>query len=194
MDRFKNLNKSKLRVYTLSPFTIGRLDGYPAVEVMQDGCKQYKELGLKHWLSSGTLIGLYRDGRLIPFDTDIDVNVYVTNPISISLKGFVPIRAMTYDEYPMQQAWIKDGVIFDTYFFYDDGEYAINVNEHGIIKKPKKFIDKLDVMEYDGFSYSIPGNIDDFLSWRFGDDWKTPKKTKKSWEKDANHLTGWDKL
>lgn len=191
MDNFKNLDKSKLHVYILDYFVIDKLDGNPANEVMENGCRQYYDMGLDFWISSGTLIGLHRDKQLIPFDTDIDVNVYLKKPRVVKLEGFTPIVAMTYDDITMQQAWIKDGVIFDTYFFYDQGDYAINVNEHGFIKKPKKFIDDLGTIEFNNFLYPTPYPINDFLEWRFGEDWQTPKTSKQSWEKDANHLTLW---
>lgn len=154
-----------------------------AIEVLREGL--YHMTGT-YWISSGTLLGLYRDHQLIPHDTDLDVNVLDHLEITEKdLPGFRLMRTQHYKGKVMQTAFIKDDVIFDNYYFYSEGEYAVNYNDQGIIKKPLKF---LKTTIYKG--YPVPTPIEEFLEWRFGD-WKTPKVTKDTWDVDHAHINSW---
>jgi phosphorylcholine metabolism protein LicD len=166
------------------PFSIDPLEGKDVQSVLDDGIKQ---ITAKHWISSGTLLGLYRDKGFIPHDTDIDVNVL--DSAEIELRGFDLIRKMWHQDRIMQTAFIKDTVIFDIYYFYSDSkpQFAVNYNEYGVIEKPLGFLTDLDSLEFNGQSYPTPHDIPMFLNWRFSD-WQTPKKNKDSWELDATHI------
>lgn len=188
-------NPNNIRIIHHKDFEIPTLEGKPAMKVLKMGCKRLKKRGVHHWISSGTLLGLYRDQKLIPHDTDLDVNVLsdVNHPFLAKLEGFDLVRSMYYKDLPMQSAFMREGVIFDIYYFYSgikDG-VAINYNEHGIIEKPLKYVKKLSTLSHEGETYPIPNHLEEFLVWRFGSDWKTPRKSKQSWEKDACHLTPW---
>jgi hypothetical protein len=171
--------------------------------VLDTGVEQLRGAGITHWISSGTLLGFYRDKGFIPHDTDLDVNVLVEKPEAIVIRGFEVCRVMYYkkpqpnsptgfhfDQYPMQIALTRAGEIFDIYYFYKVGDIALNINEHGVIRKPMHFIENMTSIKYHGKDYPSPGPIEDFLKWRFGD-WETPRSSKQSWEQDAKHLTLW---
>lgn len=190
MGNWDNLTPQELSVYNLTNFPIGPIDVILAQDVLNEGMNQ---IGIKHWISSGTLLGFYRDKGFIPHDTDLDVNVFSDRPVLIKPVGFEPIRSMTYRGHPMQTAYMKKGVIFDIYYFYEDGDCAINCNEYGIIRKPMRFLETLGELEFNGCTYPTPSPIEEFLTWRFGD-WKTPVGSKQSWEKDATHLTLWKNI
>lgn len=174
------------RVEYHNQFSIDPLEGKDGISILNQGLEQLKD---KHcWISSGTLLGLYRDKQLIPHDTDIDVNVLDSS--EIKLEGFDLIRTIRFDGKPMQTAFIKDGIIFDIYYFYSgikDG-LAMNYNDCGVIEKPLEFITTLGTLEHNGINYPTPSNLDAFLEWRYGTDWRIPKKSKQEWSIDANHL------
>jgi hypothetical protein len=206
MDSWGTLTKSKLRVVNFPSLIIKPLVPEMAEIVLDTGVEQLKSAGITHWISSGTLLGLYRDGGFIPHDTDLDINVLVEKPEAIVVRGFEVCRIMYYqkpqpgsptgyysDDYPMQIALTRGGEIFDMYYFYREGDFALNINEYGIIKKPMHFIDNMTTITWHKKEYNAPGPIEDFLTWRFGD-WKTPKSSKQSWEQDATHLTLWKDL
>ena len=44
---------------------------------LKDCCKLIEQLGLTYRITDGTILGIYRDGRLIPHDNDIDIDVLV---------------------------------------------------------------------------------------------------------------------
>lgn len=153
-----------------------------ALDVLHDGLSLLKN---RHcWISSGTLLGLYRDKKLIPHDTDLDVNVLDSPTIKLP---YQLIRTIHYQGLPMQTAYIHRGVIFDIYYFYSKESFAVNFNDGGRIEKPFRFLEP-NTYECNGYTYPVPSNVDDFLTWRFGEDWRTPKTSKEVWTADAHHL------
>ncbi|MDY4610668.1 MAG: LicD family protein [Sphaerochaetaceae bacterium] len=44
------------------------------IELIQ---KAFSDTGLRWWVDSGSLLGLYRDGRFLPNDADIDITLFV---------------------------------------------------------------------------------------------------------------------
>lgn len=189
----------KLVEKNIFPFKIEPIEGKDALTTQEIG---YKALGDYHrWVTSGNLLGMYRDKKLIPYDTDIDVNVLLKEgevPIldiidKMSAVDFIPIRMVTQGDSPMQLAFMdsKRSVIFDIYFFYEKGDIAYNNNPEGRIEKPMKFLKPLGALEFEGVTYNCPNHLEEYLVWRFGNDWKTPTGKKVPWQEEANHLTSW---
>lgn len=173
--------------YHLTP-----LQGKDVYGVLDDG---YTQLDEHKWIDSGTLIGLYRDGKYIDHDTDIDVNItrYKDNKERVKLEGFDLALETTWQDYPMQSAFIKNDIIFDVYYFYTgiEKEVAVNYNMEGIIHLPMKYVDQLQDFAFKNKVYRIPNHIQDYMVWRFGHDWQTPKKNKIPWQEEATHLQRW---
>lgn len=172
------------------------------------GCINLAQLDLNHWISSGNLLGLYRDNHFIRHDTDIDVNVslqwdtenthqkIVEILTNFSTDGFYLVRSCLYKNHPMQLAYIdsETGVLFDMYFFYTglEKDHALNITSSGLIRKPLKFIENLDFLDYGGYRFPIPAHIEEFLVWRFGKNWMEPSGKKVAWEAEATHLEVWN--
>jgi hypothetical protein len=148
--------------------------------------KAITQLNCSWWISSGTAIGLYRDGDFIPDDTDIDIGVRSSlGQKHIFLNDFKLIRTMDWRDRPIQTAYIDDnGCIFDIYYYYDDilENKLVTVSEYGyahfnqcFIVKPLFNIKKLKT-KYGELPFLDP--IEDYLVDRFGLEWKTPKSVK----------------
>lgn len=174
----------KVEVKAYPPINLDPLKPH-ALEVLDTGLEL---MDCKHWISSGTLLGLYRDKRLIPHDTDLDVNVLDSPFVKLP---FRLIRTQHYAGRVMQTAYEHRDTIFDIYYFYTgftDG-HATNFNDEGVIEKPLRFIENIGVLKHQGKDYPVPTPIEEFLEWRFKD-WKTPTTEKLPWTEDANHLKG----
>lgn len=201
------INQEEVVTRHHGPFSIEPIENTNASYTMREGVRLLKFLRVKHWLSSGNLLGLYRDGTLIPHDTDIDVNVMMTWDTdeanrqsrriieTFTKTGFQLIRSTIYRNHFMQTAFIhqETDVIFDIYYFYRGlkPKIAFNVSAEGLIQKPLRYISKLDVLRFENENYPIPNHIEEFLEWRFGADWKIPKKKKVAWQDEATHLEVW---
>ena len=68
-------NLKPLKIYQPLSFTIEPLKDKNAIPILQKGCEVLENLGLKYWLSAGTLLGIHRDKKLIDHDTDIDIEI-----------------------------------------------------------------------------------------------------------------------
>ena len=191
--------KKNITIKDIGNYRIEPLKGKDANATLIAGTKILDKSGMKWWLSAGTILGLYRDGDFIPHDTDIDIgvegdhynNCEKINKLIVAFQedGFRLIRTMLYDNYPMQLAFIdKRNIIFDLYFFYPVFSDMINHNEGGIMMKPSRLFSSLGNMEFKENGYNCPNDIDEYLAFRYGEDWKVPKIKKGDWRKDAANL------
>jgi hypothetical protein len=141
------------------------------------------------FLDSGTLLGLVRNKALIAHDTDIDINIVVFDPKPLVLPPDPKakmVRTLTCGDLPMQHAYLVDGVIVDTYFFYvfeDAPDVAININDVGTIEMPARYY----TSSSSACGFPVPGIVQDYLVWRFGPTWNIPDGYKRPWT-DAPHL------
>jgi len=205
-----DIKKSDIVTRKHFSFKVTDIKGKNAEKTMERGCKILEELGYHYWITSGNLLGIYRDKKLIDHDTDIDICVLV----DIYWDVYKQVKKLTrkmarvsmpcvyttvVKNRPMQMVFMDQNnheVLFDIYFYheYPGYDFGINWSAEGIIKKPLKFIKKLGKIKFKGVTYPTPKPLEKFLEWRFGKDWKTPKKKKDDWVKDANHLTLWEDL
>jgi hypothetical protein len=88
---------------------------------------------------------------------------------------------------------ITTDVIFDVCFFYTgikDG-VAVYFDPSGYIEKPIRFIKKPRRIIFNGIEYPIPVHVREFLAWKYGPDWETPKTKKAAWQEEAPNLKKW---
>ena len=153
-----------------------------AYEIIKEGCSLMKS----YWLASGTMLGLYREGDLIEWDTDIDVET--TEIVDLQRfhdAGFKLLRKMESDRI-YQHAFIKKDVIFDVYYFYKEGKELINYNDFGVAVQPYKLFFPRGEFEWKGQKWQVPNDVEEYLELRYKN-WRTPTKAK-SWGSLANHL------
>jgi len=131
------------------------------------------------WYSAGTALGLHRDGKVIPHDTDIDVEVFVQygyepNNVRKIFKDWKLVREMQHENRVMQLCYeTPEGFLYDIYFYYRQGNTLYNWNDLGKLHLPLRFIQGLD-------DTHLPNPIEDYLKFRFGD-WKKPVGKNGNW-------------
>jgi hypothetical protein len=168
------------------------------LKTLKNGCELLEKLGINYWVSAGTMLGLYRDGGLIPHDTDIDVE---TMEISrgeeirkiFTSNGYKLVKESYYKDMPMQLAFstLEDNVIFDIYFYVKlDEETLINYNDFGVLKLPFKLIRDFHREVFCGISLITPHPVEEYLTLRYGN-WGERATSKGAWHKQAANMTSY---
>jgi hypothetical protein len=143
------------------------------------------------WVNSGTLLGIHRDGGLIPHDTDIDFGItfHIDHKEKVKNFKYEIFREWDYNGFPMQRAYIVNDTIVDFYYFWrgiEEGK-LINVNDHGVWRLDFSLVIPTKMTIWNNVRIDMPNKVEEYLEWHYGD-WKIPRKSKQEWWKDAKNL------
>jgi len=166
----------------MEPITAGNIDLYGRVFMEGVACLQRP-----FWVSAGTCIGLFRDGDFVIGDTDVDVAMIAWDGWERDIVSWLELEGFkvygTYssptESLPTQVAFIKDGVIFDTYSHYLDGDDYISYGAAGKVVMPRSIYDNLLMIDTKYGPLPFPNPPEEYLRIRYGEDWKTPQDGKK---------------
>lgn len=156
------------------------------------------ENGAEYWLEGGTLLGVMRENRLLPWDHDVDLTMKAEDLEKIAKK----IRKFRYrygyrlefvrnneDIFPLKKGAIRlikvqsrrlfilPGFVQVDLFVKPRHEDAMywTVSNKVLKSTPAKYTDHLTRVDFEGMSLSIPEDYDGYLSYRYGD-WRTTQK------------------
>ena len=170
-----------------------------AKQMLKDITSLLGELDVTCFLEFGTLLGIIREDRLLPWDTDLDISITdadlqkvvdnkrkfwkigyrirfrrFKNDIGSYKKGEIRIiKVQTRKWY-----FFKDKSILDIFIMKreDDGHtFVVNDKPHILKTIPVDFHDKFSKINFAGKSFTIPSNHESYLEYIYGD-WRTPKK------------------
>jgi len=181
---------------------------------------------IHYWIDHGTLLGIYRDGKLIEWDNDIDISLHKNEWDDISKR----LDNLKFTNYHIRKSWRVIKLIPNnkklrkidiSYYYYKNDKYikrfggrAIEVNYYRkvllyIIEKlsrlnkktlrsnffarilktlkgyssptvkskvPKRFFEQFSFIEYLNKKIRIPNDVEGYLKFRYGKDWKSPVK------------------
>ncbi len=173
-----------------------------AISLLEEVVSKLEEYRCNYWLDGGTLLGAVRDKKLIPWDHDLDVGIKYENETTLEklilqLRKKYYIRALPFlsDEniwklgkyriikvYPRKYLFFRNKLCLDIFIFYRDVLSETNqlVYKYGVWNKNAYYdhylLDELSNISFYGRNYSIPGETNDYLKAKYGDDWQVPKK------------------
>lgn len=168
-----------------------------AEKLLADVITIFESCKVTYWLEGGTLLGLRREGRLLPWDNDLDISVHESELGKLSglrnileKKGFrVRTRRFTEDSDVFKKGdlrmikirtkrffgMIKGNVCLDIFIKYTKDEKTFWEIANKVKNVPSKYYTALKNLEFKGKSYTIPKLTDEYLTYRYGD-WETPVK------------------
>lgn len=170
------------------------------IKDIQDILAIFEKLNVPIYLSYGALLGAVRDGKLIPWDDDIDFDVtakldlktrkeigwlltdlgFKTQPIVFNVFGRMEPAVNGYN------GDATSGIIvcernfqFSIFFYKDDGDdyncYPM-LGAQRLIGIPKRFFDGDYKVKLYREKFRTPGPHKDYLTYVYGKDWKKPIK------------------
>lgn len=155
---------------------------------------------IKYILEAGTLLGIIRENRLLPWDNDVDITITGTyeerllqNRWRFWLKGYrFYVRHYRRDTGPFRKGqvriiriqtrrllFIKDLSLLDIFIkrlIGDEYYWTVDVKNPVLKATPRHFYDETTVLEFEGKKYSVPQNAEDYLAYHYGKDWRIPVK------------------
>jgi len=154
----------------------GTFDSNLALKNLIEISSYFDKENLKHGIIYGTLLGLYRDKKLISHDYDVDVYILGEDfkKLILALQNIknIDFRIIRYSKRLIsieKDDHYIDIYIFRKYLFYrKSGPNIIHC----------KFLDKFNSISLTSKEFRTPYNIEEFLLRAYGKDWRIPQKGK----------------
>lgn len=159
-----------------------------ATRILEEVVGALREVGVDAIVAEGTLLGLVRDGRLIPHDTDLDL--YVVDPSNaVKVVHYLESRGWIVGQHARIGSvsthvtlFNADRVLLDLTFFEQVGQRLMSFKERdgylviddGVLLPPKA------MSQYEHLL--IPNDPEVFLERYYGSDWRVPKESKMFWK------------
>jgi len=175
--------------------------GQTAVDLLLMLSKNLKSQQVPHYIDAGTLLGVYRDNALIPWDDDLDFAVnadYLTHTIKVIEQLLPNMREITgitwtLEQYINQQTYgtVPIGAIralkllptnnrdtfpgidfFVKYIQGQDMDYCLSSRG---FRMPSRHFSHTHSHEFVGGLVYLPHAVEEYLTGHYGD-WQTPQK------------------
>jgi len=148
--------------------------------LFEDVAARLNDAGLTWVVAGGTALGLHRDDQLIDTDTDIDIEVLGHDGIEDRLREVfadLPLAITCHWDGAVQQMiYYPDEIIVDVHVCWPDqnAQTVSCVHMGGRLTHPYSQFEDRDLRATKLGEVPFPGNIEDYLSYRYGPDWRTP--------------------
>jgi len=157
----------------------------------------FEQHKITYWLEGGTLLGIRRENRLLPWDDDLDISLHVTEVSKLrslmkdlKVKGY-RIRerrfSITSNEFKKGDlrmikirkrrffGLFKGKVCFDVFVKYTIADKTYWEADNKTFLVPSQFCENLKTIIFKNKEYPIPTDTDGYLTYRYGE-WQTPVK------------------
>jgi len=178
-----------------------------SLKLMQETVKQLDRFHVPYILDGGTLLGIVRENRLLPWDTDMDLSIHFRNTPELRkamrrlrFKGYrVVARKFSQDAGPFKKGdlrvvkvrnflipFIKGKAVVDIFIRKSEKTVEMwGVGETATVfpRLREDFYSTVKTIDFHGYKYSIPEDAEGFLGDRYGD-WRKPVKIWNSMKDD----------
>lgn len=200
----QQIDASKIKVlpsHMLTPMQFGENNNSMAVKVLFALCQCLSSSDISYFIDAGTLLGIYRDGELIPWDDDLDLAIADSSKLSAhkALGNALPsLDRLTGGQWVLEThlsntryGVINEGDIrsykiknldttlllpmVDVFIKYINGEIMDYTLASRGVSLPSRHMNNLESISFKGQQLSIPADPEGYLEGYYGD-WRTPVK------------------
>ena len=165
--------------------------------MLRDVAKILDNCSIQYWLEGGTLLGIRRENRLLPWDNDVDLSVLVDQ----SSKFEALYQALDRADYRVKTrlfevnteqfdqgdiriikirkkrflGLLKGPVCLEIFVKYPIDEQACWQIAGKSKQVPTRFYQSFKTIRFNDYDYVVPELTDEYLAFRYGD-WQTPVK------------------
>jgi phosphorylcholine metabolism protein LicD len=172
-------------------------NGKIALQLLNDVTDVLDKYDVKYWLDFGTLLGVVREDRILPWDDDIDLSIFESDIEVMKTKVMPEIKKLRYRGYiryftdnvqPLKNNDLRSFKIRNNRFFFLRGYVKLDIFVlYNIDKKlywvehsephslPEDLLTEFDMIKFNGKDYRIPKDYDKYLTYHYGD-WRTPNE------------------
>lgn len=142
----------------------------------------------------GTLLGLYRDGRLISWDNDVDFMLFHYD-MEQAFQILGSLMDKDYSEYSFENLVVSKNndlisqIEFSCSTFpFDEPGFPITINARenrdnltvwvkfpDLWSAPREHFESLEYLDFEDSSFPIPALTEKYLAHIYGPDWRTPR-------------------
>lgn len=154
---------------------------------------------IPYWLEGGTLLGIIREKRLLPWDNDLDISLIKDHEQALFailpkffFKGFiVRIKKYKFAVGPFKKGdtriikirnrkllFIKGDIILDIFVKKRVGDHyfwTVGVKKPVLKSIPHHFYENLTEIKLNDHPFLVPQDYDGYLTYRYGE-WRIPVK------------------
>jgi HAD superfamily hydrolase (TIGR01484 family) len=148
-------------------------------KILVEVTKMLTENQIPYWLDGGTLLGIYRDKKIIGYDDDMDLGTYemmftrfYMNRI-IKLMSDLGWESTTSHSHKLRFRH-QNGASIDFFKFEKTDKYYWHYCHSGFMYYSLELFDSLSEIEIDGVKFSIPNNTEKYLKEVYGESWMFP--------------------
>jgi len=175
--------------------------GEKALSMLKEITSVLEKFGVDYVLDCGTLLGIMRENRLLPWDNDVDLAVDSSQLTKLKrcmfllwFKGYrvrfakstIETASIPYGAKRIFRIRNRKGIfhrgdnLIDIFIKYDagDGFHYVRIGEgvNSVEQRfPTNFLREKSTVDFEGKQYPIPKNYDEYLTYRYGD-WRIPVK------------------
>lgn len=140
------------------------------------------EAGIPFFLIGGTLLGIIRDGDLLPFDKDMDFGLWSDVSREAIVKAFDKNPDFMVPNSMLDpKAWVSalhhkpTDIVIDMFFFHKEGDYILEGFDRGAMSLRWRYRHfELTTLPFLGVDFLAPDSPERFFEDVYGSDWRIP--------------------
>jgi len=178
-------------------YVLNGKNGKIALTLLNEVTDIMDKYNVRYWLDFGTLLGIVRENRILPWDDDMDISIFEEDEQIMIEKVMPELKSMRYRTYtrklsedvgPLKEGNIRSFKIRNNRLFFLRGYVKLDIF---IMYKHQKnlywyelgqphclpliLLDDFEMIDFNGKKYRVPKDYDKYLTYHYGD-WRTPNE------------------